>query len=242
MKLALFVGEKHVLDQFDRVGNSYCKSVLDKVAKKFGEDASMTPRVFDLMKQQLYKVASKIVHTGMTDHYDGLNVNYNYVEFRYAGNDWLSQDLSVIINTINRYVVAYSIACNPESHKEEYTKKLYKLLSKSDDKMNTLKYFSEYSAGKLPRSAMVSFVRNIQQQRSTQRQAEKEKQNKEHRYLVKLIPERQQDITTFVGSVIMAKTPEEAIEKVKQYNNLANVPSEWFFAQDQKQFASTSNA
>jgi hypothetical protein len=53
---------------------------------------------------------------------------------------------------------------DPEAYREEYLKKLYKLLDVSGEK-DPLSYFAKYSAGELPRAALKSFVRQAQAER-----------------------------------------------------------------------------
>jgi hypothetical protein len=57
--------------------------------------------------------------------------------------------------------VALSAAMNPEMYRQEYLKKLYKILAPegSDD---SIKYFAKYAAGELPQAALKSFVRQAQ--------------------------------------------------------------------------------
>jgi hypothetical protein len=64
-----------------------------------------------------------------------------------------------------RFVVAMDAAMDETAYKEEYAKKLYKLLAPSEDGTNTLKFFAQYSAGELPLSALASFVRQAQLKR-----------------------------------------------------------------------------
>ena len=65
---------------------------------------------------------------------------------------------------LRRFTVALSAAVDPEAYREEYLKKLYKLLDVSGEK-DPLSYFAKYSAGELPRAALKSFVRQAQAER-----------------------------------------------------------------------------
>ena len=166
VKLALLLGDNHVLQEFGRVGNHYCKSALDKVrayAKMM--DANRMEQVLNGMRGGLSKLASNIVHNGSTDKFVSINNKGKYIEFRSPGGDWLEEDFSKLSNTLLRFVVALDAAMDPAKYRDEYAKKLYKLLAPSEDSTNTIKYFSEFSAGKLPRSALVSFVRQARLKR-----------------------------------------------------------------------------
>ena len=64
------------------------------------------------------------------------------------------------------------LAADPEAEKQEYAKKLYKFMSpmvRGDD--DVIKYFSQYSAGTLPATALKSFVRQAQMKRSNKKVA-----------------------------------------------------------------------
>jgi hypothetical protein len=77
----------------------------------------------------------------------------------------LAEDLDKIESTLLRFVVALDAAIDETKYKEEYAKKLYKLLSPSNDSTDSLQYFVKFSAGELPRSALASFVKQVQLQR-----------------------------------------------------------------------------
>jgi hypothetical protein len=57
-----------------------------------------------------------------------------------------------------------SAAVDPAAYRQEYLKKLYKLLDVSGEK-DPLSYFAKYAAGELPRAALKSFVRQAQAER-----------------------------------------------------------------------------
>jgi hypothetical protein len=62
-----------------------------------------------------------------------------------------------------------SAALNPDAYREEYLKKLYKLLSENNKDEDTIKYFADYVAGKIPQAALRSFVKQAQLQRKIKR-------------------------------------------------------------------------
>lgn len=132
VKLALFVGDNYILDQFSRQGNGYAKSVMDKLSQEtYSKGVPNILSMITNLRDGLNQQASKAIHRGVTEKYDGLNSHNNYLEFRYAGNDWLEIDFDNLAKFLMRYAYAYSIACDPEKEKNEYSKKLYKLLSNS---------------------------------------------------------------------------------------------------------------
>ena len=164
VKLAMFLGDNYILEQFGREGNTYCKSIFNKIRKSAQGEPS---RVAEMMRQfqgGLNQLASKILHTGNTEKYSSINNRGGWIEFRGPGGDWLGEDLGPVKNTLLRAVVATDIATKPDEYKQEYYKKLYKTLNpKGDD--DTIQYFARYAAGELPQSALKAFVRNIQAKR-----------------------------------------------------------------------------
>jgi hypothetical protein len=170
VKLAMFLGDDYVLEQFGRAGNSYAKSALKKIK---ATAASNPDRVEEMMRQfqsGLNQLASKMIHTGSTEKFTSINNRDGWIEFRGPGGDWLGSDLGPVKNTLLRAVVALDVATKPEEFKQEYYKKLYKTLNpKGDD--DSIQYFARYAAGELPQSALKSFIRQIQ----TKRQIGKDK-------------------------------------------------------------------
>jgi hypothetical protein len=101
----------------------------------------------------------------VTSKYTSINTKDGHIEFRSPGGDWLDQNFDQIENTLLRFTVAMSAALNPNMYREEYLKKLYKLLTQDDKGSDTIKYFSEYVAGKIPAAALRSFVKQAQLER-----------------------------------------------------------------------------
>ena len=183
LKAALLLGDEYVLREFDRIGNSYAKPAIDKVRQLVKSKPEKAQELLDKMKSQLNAEASKLLHSGVTDKFTSINTKDNRIEFRSPGGDYLSiiaDDPQKMIDTINRMVVTMDAAIDPNKYKEEYQKKLYKLLTgqqsgreaasgkkqemKKDDK-DLLNIFSRYAAGELPKAALKSFVRQAQLQR-----------------------------------------------------------------------------
>jgi len=105
--------------------------------------------------------------TSGKDRYVTVNIKENYIEVRSAGGDYLG-DLDKIKNTLLRYVRAMGLAADPEAEKQEYAKKLYKLLASTmqPGEEDVIKYFAQYSAGTLPAAALKSFIKQAQMKRA----------------------------------------------------------------------------
>lgn len=183
LKAALLLGDEHVLREFDRVTNTYTAPAIAKVKELVRSKPEKAEELLNKMKSQLNAEASKLIHSGSTEKYTSINTKDNRIEFRSPGGDYLSiiaDNPQKMVDTINRMVVTLDAAMDPNKYKEEYQKKLYKLLTgqtfgresrtgakqeiKQDDK-DLLNIFSRYAAGELPRAALKSFVRQAQLER-----------------------------------------------------------------------------
>jgi hypothetical protein len=105
----------------------------------------------------------------VTNKYTSINTKDGHIEFRSPGGDWLDQNFDQIENTLLRFTVAMSAALNPDAYRQEYQKKLYKLLTADNKDTDTIKYFSQYAAGELPKAALRSFVKQAQLERKVKR-------------------------------------------------------------------------
>ena len=148
VKLAILLGDDYILKQFERQANAYCMSALGLVQKAVNADASATAKLLTQMKSHLNAGASKLIHSGMTSKFTSINTKSGYIEFRSPGGDWLNDKFDLIEPTLLRCVVALDAAVKPELYRQEYQKKLYKLLSPSTDEYGKMiKEFSDYVAG-----------------------------------------------------------------------------------------------
>ncbi len=167
VKLALFLGDEYVLKQFGREYNSYCKSAISKIKDRVRPED--VPAVLAQMKQHLNSLASKTIHTGITDKYTSINTKSNYVEFRGPGGDYLDRDPFEIINTALRLSMALRIATDPEAYKQEYAKKLYKLVEQEKDPDNSVKLFSQYAVGELPKEDLLARLKFAKKERELEK-------------------------------------------------------------------------
>lgn len=166
VKLALLMGDKYVLQQFNRLGNSFAASAIDLVKKKSNTEPELVAKLFDAMRVQLNTAASKIIHSGITGKYTSINTKMGWVEFRSPGGYWLTDFSSgKVEQTLLRFVVALDAAVDESKYRKEYATKLYKLLAPAGTLDNTIQYFAEYAAGELSRSGLIANIRNAQSTR-----------------------------------------------------------------------------
>jgi hypothetical protein len=169
LKLALFLGDQHVLQEFGRESNYYARSALEKVQSQV---QSMTEgsRIADTLKvlqHGLTELAQKTLKTNANGYgkYTSINPKGDYIEFRSMGNDYMEKT-DKVLEVVKRYAYAMYIAGRPDLHKQEYSKKLYKLLSSTGVKMPTaIELFSNFSSGQLDKESLIRQVRAIQSKR-----------------------------------------------------------------------------
>jgi len=217
VKLALLMGDEYVLDLFGRAGNTYAKPAIKMVRDQVRQKPDEAERLLDKMKGNLDSLASKAIHSGVTSKYTSINTKDGHIEFRSPGGDWLDQNFDQIENTLLRFTVAMSAALNPDMYREEYLKKLYKLLTQDAKGSDTIKYFSEYVAGKIPAAALRSFVKQAQ----LERKLKKDPTGGEKYWWSVRSPGNSN-----AGIEVVASSKEEAIEKaIGGYPSWANYRS-----------------
>ena len=187
-KLALFLGDEYVLQQFGRTANTYARSAISKIREKKGN--VNVENVLNIMRKHLNQMASNaLAQPSGFGKYTSINPKNNYIEFRSAGGANYFQDINKIQNTLMRYAQATSIAMDPDAEKSSYAKKMYKLLTDvktqqvTDPKTGTkrtqaatpvdndaISIFSRYVAGDLPKAALKSFIKAMQYNREVERQ------------------------------------------------------------------------
>lgn len=176
LKLALFLGDNYVLEKFKRSSNNYCKSALVKITDHIRSKPDKVKDSIELMKHGLIELAQEELRLSHGHgKYTSINLKGNYVEFRSMGGSNYINNKDLVINMIKRYAYAMYLASEPSLERETYYKKLYKLLSENMPReyIDIIQKFSEYSAGKLPRSALTSFIRQAQLARNIKKNSEK---------------------------------------------------------------------
>ena len=206
VKLAILMGDEYVLENFGRSGNTYAKSALEIVRNNITQRPEDVKRLLDTMKEHLNTSAAKLIHSGSTNKYTSVNTKDGYIEFRSPGGDWLNSNFDKIESTLLRFVVAMDAAVDETKYKEEYAKKLYKLLAGNDkDVTNTMVYFARYAAGELPQAALKSFIKQAQ----FERKAGKEPDGKKMWYRV----DKEGRGKSGASVEVVATSKEEALQK-----------------------------
>jgi hypothetical protein len=152
VKLILFMGDKYVQQQFGREANNFCASALDKFRQNIKGKKSDPAGVVELLRHGLTELAYRELQKGVgTSKYTSAHIQNGYIEFRSPGGDWLAksdEEIGILENTMLRFARAMAIAGDPSAERQEYAKKLYKLVTQDNPEYaDQLKLFSEFSAG-----------------------------------------------------------------------------------------------
>lgn len=161
VKLALFLGDEHVLKEFGRSGNHFCEAAMKKIKNRVKGNKEAVAGALDLMKHNLIELAQKALEINnhgfgkyTSINPQGGNDNTNpakekgakYIEFRSAGGSNYFEDIDKLKNTLLRYAQAMTIAANPAAERREYYKKLYKLISPPEGDP-AIDLFSRFATG-----------------------------------------------------------------------------------------------
>lgn len=135
VKLVLFLGDKKVLEDFGRNANGYAKSAFDKLAAAIKSRPLAAKDMAYMIQKNLIQLAEKQLGSfGQNEKYTSVHSQSGYVEFRGAGGRWLDRfadDQSLLQATMARYAYAMYLAGRPDLEKQEYAKKLTKLISEA---------------------------------------------------------------------------------------------------------------
>jgi hypothetical protein len=138
LKLAVFLGDKHILEKFGREDNGYARSIIDQMIGQL--EGTSVPAV----RKAGTKVGKTTVNTTKIDldvlervadgisarHTTSVSDNGKYISFRHAGGNYLSEQEDVK-NVVGRFIRAMIIANDPTAYRQEYLKKLYQLTDKA---------------------------------------------------------------------------------------------------------------
>jgi len=163
VKLALFLGDEHVLKDFGRSGNHFCEAAIKKIRQRVRGNKEAIGGALELMRHNLLELAQKALE--INNHGFGKYTSINpqggndstkphlergakYIEFRSAGGSNYFEDINRLKNTLMRYAKAMTVAANPAAERKEYYKKLYKLISPPEGDP-ALDLFSRFAAGEI---------------------------------------------------------------------------------------------
>ena len=163
VKLALFLGDEHVLKEFGRSSNHFCEAAIKKIRQRVKGNKEAISNAMELMRNNLIELAQKALE--INNHGFGKYTSINpqggndntrpdrergakYIEFRSAGGSNYFEDIDRLKNTLLRYAQAMAVAGNPAAERNEYYKKLYKLISPPEGDP-ALDLFSRFATGEI---------------------------------------------------------------------------------------------
>jgi len=163
VKLVLFMGDQYVLEKFERQGNTYCASALEKLkqtqrARQQGDRSpEKTATALELIQKNLIELAQRYVQDGVgNSKYTSAHIKDGYIEFRSPGGDYLSManrnEFDEIKNTMLRFAYSMYLAGRPDLERKEYAKKMYKLLGAEGN--DALKLFADYTTGNISKEEL----------------------------------------------------------------------------------------
>lgn len=137
LKLAVFLGDEYVLQQFGRQDSDYAVSsqrditrsarvdpnVINVKAAKNKKNVFGQPKTTSTIKM---KALQKLAQDATGDHTASISNNGKYISFRHAGGNYLA-DYASIVNVVGRFIRAMIIAADPAAYAREYQTKLAKL-------------------------------------------------------------------------------------------------------------------
>jgi hypothetical protein len=136
LKLAVFTGDQHVLQQFGRQNNDYAVSSQQSIAGRVASGSPVLktktakkPGVVGQPKTQTtldVKSLQRIAQDATGAHTASISDNGKYISFRHAGGDYL-QNYTSVFNVVGRFIRAMIIASDPTLYAQEYQTKLAKL-------------------------------------------------------------------------------------------------------------------
>jgi len=126
LKLVLFMGDEHVLKVFDRSANLFTRSQISSIIDGIqitGTVPSTGAELMDAARQSLSQAKYRSVNLG--------HVEKGYLEFRASGGVNYHKKLDLIVDTIGRWLTVVDIATDPALLRNEYLKKVAKLLGRT---------------------------------------------------------------------------------------------------------------
>ena len=179
IKLILFIGDKYILDQFDRANNQFAKNLIDQLTDRVSVRSRRgmldgLSGMFNQMKRRMDVVAIDVLADLLPQHdrHVSINIKDKYIEFRSAGGDYIDRYNDIRL-TVLRCVRALAIACDPAAEQQEYAKKLYKAFGEyTSTHRDVIKYFVEYASGVRSKSGLKDVIKDIQQNRTSVKESE----------------------------------------------------------------------
>ena len=133
LKLLLLSDDHEIQQQLRRLSNEYLANSLKMMKQKIRSIDTRSILTFKTFLEQVRKQLTAKADSVFREHNATVGLrgsgDNQWVEFRSPGGDWLNLDDKWIEKTLYNYVVAMNAAMDPDSHKQEYVKKLLNFLN-----------------------------------------------------------------------------------------------------------------
>ena len=174
-KLVVMLGDESIMEKYERMFNEHVESSLNSLSNMmnanvgFPRDRPKKVKMIATMMGKLRGDFNNAVASSFNEKLDfgkfsSVGIKDGWIEFRAAGGADYLDDLDDIINMINRFIVAYIVACDPKAYKNEYGKKLYRLITNIDNSHATptaMSLFAKFSSGMITKDELISKVNAI---------------------------------------------------------------------------------
>jgi hypothetical protein len=163
LKLAAFIGETHLLQQWGRENNHYVQSIIktlqsnDKVQSLVNQPEKPQKKVDDQVNkyEQLLKIAQ---YYSKNNHNASVNFNGKYVSFRHVGGDYI-KDPQVVTDIIGRFIRAMVIASDPMAYRKEYLTKLVKIFAAEKEvTASNISQITQYKNAPIPVTIFATYT------------------------------------------------------------------------------------
>jgi len=171
-KLIVMLGDSHILKQYNREFNEYAVDALTNLSTmldaKQGYDQDKKAKAVSFanmmgkMKSDFNNAVASSFDKIDFGKYNSIGLKDNYIEFRSGGGANYLDDFGDIVGMINRFVVAYAVAADPDAYKNEYGKKLYKLATNvglSPASPTAMQLFAKFSSGMMTKEELIRQVK-----------------------------------------------------------------------------------
>ena len=141
LKIAMILGEEHIVKQFDRSDNTFTKPQIRKLAEFIDRrnDGTNDLNLNELLKSTSFEAFKEVIIRSVFEgssfgysKYSGFNVDHlsqkGYIEFRMAGGDYCNK-FGEIDETLLRYAYVMDIASDKKAFKKEYMTNITKFLN-----------------------------------------------------------------------------------------------------------------
>lgn len=128
VKLMMFTDEGYIYNLFpERIDNQYTESMKRKLKSENISNEDMKKFI------DTKKLNTKIAESHYNAiNWEGLSDDKQHIEFRYMGGLNYHKKWREIKTIVAQYAYNLDLACNPNSHKKEYIKKIQRMINKLD--------------------------------------------------------------------------------------------------------------